>query len=187
MSILANKIAAKAPPKADSLLAKARASCPRGEFVTLPVLGRVWIELAAEQVVDEIEGTVMRDMAELGLPPTVLNAMTYDSRRLALTLAWAVRNPDDIAEHAGTQAEWIMLDIELISACGVVYGDVRHRLNPIDAGMTPELFEEIRLACEKKSPRLLRTYGVALLSNYLATTGGQPASSPEPPSSAGPS
>jgi hypothetical protein len=188
-TILAAKLAAmKTQAKAETMLSRARASSPRGEFTTLPIVGRVWIELAGEAVVDEIESAVWSAMEALKLPPVPVNMRTYDGRRTALTLAWAVRNPDRIEERAGTQEQWCEMDIDLISACGIVYQDVRERLNPLGDGvLTEDLFEEIRLQHEKKNAPLLRTYGVGLLSIYIASTAAPPANSPTPPSFDGPS
>lgn len=182
MTILVNKQAAAAAP---TLLAQRRAQTPRGEYVELPMFGQVWIELAGEMVVDEIEGAVHAAMGRLKLEPNILNAMTYESRRLALTLAWAVRHPDPDKRdvRAGTQDEWIALDIDLLSACGLVYQDVRVRLSPVQAlAVDAEQFEQIRLAHEKKNPMLLRSFGLGALSLYLASTDAPPASSPTTPS-----
>lgn len=194
MTLLASKQAAAkaapAPAKPETILARARAASPRGEYVEMPILGRVWVELAGELVVDEIEGEVFAAMAALGLQPVPTNMLTYDSRRTALTLAWAVRDPDsaDHAVRAGTAQQWLEVDIDLLSACGQVYGDVRERLNPVgSSSLTDEEYEQIRLAHEKKNAAMLRTFGLASLSNYLATTDAPPASSPTPPPSPGPS
>lgn len=188
MAILVSNPAKPSTPEPDTLLSRKRALTPRGEYVTMPMFGQVWVELAGEVVVDEIESAVFSAMAELKLPPTALNAFTYESRRLALTLAWAVRppEPDKRQERAGTPQQWIDLDIDLINACGIVYADVRERLNPIGSGnVTVEQFEEIRLAHEKKNARGLRIFGLAMLSNYLATTDAPPARSPTTSSSSG--
>lgn len=187
MTLLGSKLAqVPAAPKPATLFAKARAGSPRGEHVTLPLFGRVWIELAGEAVVNEIEGAVFAEMRRLDLQPIGINAFTYESHRTVRTLAWAVRDPDNIAERFGTLEEWLSLDIDGVNACGIVYGDVRERLDPIGAPtLTTEEADEIRLAIEKKNPMALRSYGVAKLSLYLATTGVRPASSPTPPLSSG--
>jgi hypothetical protein len=172
-----------APP---SLLAGARASTPRGELVELPLLGRAWIELAGGTAVNEIEGATFAEMKRLDLPPNALNALTYDSDRTARTLAWAVRNPDKIEERFGTLDEWLAIDIDLLNACGIVYADVRERLDPIGSPtLSKDDLDAIRLGIEKKNPMLLRSLGVAKLSLYLLTTADPPASSPSPPSSSG--
>lgn len=171
-----------------TLLAQKRASTPRGEYVVMPMFGQVWVELAGEMIVDEIEGAVFAAMNALKIPLNAMTALTYDSRRLALTLAWAVRHPDPDKreQRAGTQDEWVALDIDMISACGLIYSDVRVRLSPIQVGaVDPEEFEQIRLAHEKKNPMLLRSFGLSALSLYLASTDAPPASSPTTPSSGG--
>jgi hypothetical protein len=187
VTILGSKLAqVPAAPKPATLFAKARAASPRGEFVTLPLFGRAWIELAGEAVVNEIEGAVFAEMKRLDLPLNAFNALTYESHRTVRTLAWAVRDPDNIAERFGTLDEWLALDIDGVNACGIVYADVRERLDPIGAPtLTSEDVDGIRLAIEKKNPMALRSYGVAKLSLYLVTGAAQPASSPPPLSSSG--
>lgn len=190
MTLLVRKQAeakSAAATAADTMLSRARASTPRGEHVTMPIMGRVWVELAGEMVVDEIEGAVYAAMDALKIAPTALNGATYDNRRAALTLAWAVREPDDHSVRAGTQEQWLALDLEMIAACSAVYTDVRERLNPLSFPMLLEEYDAIRRAHEKKSPAMLRTFGVVSLSNYLATTDAPPASSPTTPPSSGPS
>lgn len=179
--------AASAPPAADTMLARARAGSPRGELVQLPIpgLGPTWIELPGEMVVDEIEGAVHAAMAALNLPLVPLNAFTYGSRRLALTLAWAVRSATDTQERAGTPEQWMAMDIDLLQACSLTYADVRERLSPLSQPLSAEDFEAIRLVHEKKNPILLRSFGAVMLSNYLATTVAPPASSPMTQSSTG--
>lgn len=191
MTILGQKTAAAiaaTPPKSETLFARARAQNPRGEFVVLPLFGRAWIELAGEMTVNEIEGAVFADMKRLDLAPTALNAFTYDNHRMAHTLAWAVREPDKREERFGTLDEWLALDIDMICACGIVYSDVRERLDPMGVStLTKDDIDGIRYAIEKKNPILLRSYGVAKLSLWLLTGGVPPASSPTPPSTDGPS
>ncbi len=172
-----------APP---SLLAGVRASSPRGEHVVLPLLGRVWIELAGGNTVSEIEGATTAEMKRLDLAPNTLNAFTYDADRTARTLAWSVRDPDKIGERFGTLDEWLAIDIDLLNACGIVYADVRERLDPIGLPtLSKDDLDTIRFAIEKKNPTLLRSLGVAKLSLYLLTTVDPPANSPSPPSSSG--
>lgn len=186
MSLLQQRVAAAAP-KVESLLGRARAANLRGELVTLPLLGRAWIELASQVIVNEIESAVYQEMDRLKLPAIPLNALTYDSARTALTLARCVRDPDDHAQPFGPLDEWLKLDIDLIMACGVVYNDVRERLDPIGIHyLTDQDREGIRDAMEKKSPTLLRSYGVAILSLYMLTGDPPPPSSPTPASGTGP-
>lgn len=170
----------------ETMLGRARAATPRGELVDLPIMGRVWIELPGEMIVDEIEGAVWKAMADLGLPLTPVNALTYGSRRIALTLAWAVRHPDRHDERAGSSSEWTDLDIDMLSACGQAYTDVRERLSPLSSGiLTQEQLDTIRFGIEKKNPMLLQSVGVVALSSWLLSTADPPASSPPMPSSTG--
>lgn len=189
MSMLADKkaAAAKLPdPKIETMLSRKRASSPRGEFVELPFFGRVWVELVSEAVVDEIESAVWAIMKGHDLPPTGTNVLNYGGCRDALTLAWAVRNPDALDEKYGTQEEWRALDVDLIYGCAFVYRDVRERLSPVQLGeLSREQLDEIRHAVEKKNPTPLLDAGVVALSSYLLTTAAQPSSSPTTPSSSG--
>lgn len=170
------------------MLGRARATTARGELVDMPMLGPVWIELPGEHVVDEIEGAVFKAMSDLGMPLTPVNALTYGSRRTALTLAWAVRHPDQAKreERAGTEAEWCAIDIDMLSAMSAVYTDTRERLSPLSSmALSQEQLDAIRQGIEKKNPMLLQSVGVVALSSYLLSTAGQPASSPPMPSSTG--
>lgn len=190
MTILAAKTAATAAAtqaaKPPSLLAQCRTQVPRGEFVVMPLVGRVWVELVGEQAVDEIEGATLAAMKAEGLEPVGMNALSYDSCRTALTLAWAVRDPENKGERAGTAEEWREIDIDVILACGLVYNDVRERLSPIAMGaLTKDQFDEIRLAIEKKNAVRLRSAGVVALSLYLLSTADPPVPSPTTKSSTG--
>lgn len=188
----ARQAAARAPaapvPGGDTLLARARVTVPRGELVEMPLLGKVWIELPGELVVDEIEGAVFKAMADLGLPLTAVNALTYGSRRIALTLAWSVRHPEPAKreERAGTEEQWCAIDIDMLSAMSAVYTDTRERLSPLSSMvLDQDQLDAIRQGIEKKNPMLLQSVGVVALSSYLLSTAGQPASSPPTPSSTG--
>lgn len=190
MTILADKKAAaaaqKPPARPDSLLARRRAQVPRGEFVEMPLVGHVWVELVGEQTVDEIEGATLAAMKAEGLEPIGLNALSYDSCRTALTLAHAVRNPENKDERAGTAEEWRQLDTDLILACGLVYNDVRERLSPVAMGaLTKDQLDDIRLSIEKKNAMRLRSHGVVALSLYLLSTDAQLETSPTTKSSTG--
>lgn len=185
MTILADKkAAAAAPVKPVSMLAARRAQVPRGEFVVMPLVGRVWVELVGEASVDEVEGATFAAMKAEGLDPIALNALSYDSCRTALTLAHAVRNPENKDEHVGSSEEWRGLDIDIILACGLIYNDVRERLSPVATGaLTKDQLNEIRLAIEKKNAIRLRSHGVVALSLYLLSTADPPANSPTTKSS----
>jgi hypothetical protein len=189
MTILANKLAAAAvPAKQETILARKRAETPRGEYCVMPLFGRVWVELAGGIVLDEVESGVYAAMDEKKLAPTALNMRSYDQCRTALTLAWAVRNPDPDKreERAGTSDEWRALDVDLQVACGLVYDDVRERLSPVGMSrLSQDQLDAIRLGIEKKNRMLLVSAGVAALSLYLLTMDAPPASSPTMQSSTG--
>lgn len=190
MTILADKKAAaashQAPARAESLLARRRAQVPRGEYVEMPLVGRVWVELVGEASVDEIEGATLAAMKAEGLEPIALNALSYDSCRTALTLARAVRNSENKDELVGSDEEWRGLDIDIILACGLVYNDVRERLSPVAMGaLTREQVDAIRLDIEKKNAMRLRSHGVVALSLFLLSTAVQLATSPTTKSSTG--
>ena len=187
MTLLAQKTAgAKAPASDATLLGRAFPGGRRGELVTLPVLGKAWIELAGHETVNQIEGAVFCEMSRLGLEFSVATALTFEAERAARTLAATVRDPDDHSKAFGTIEEWLQIDSDLLNACNLVYGDVRDRLDPLGEGSTSEEDTALFLqALLKKSPATLRSFGVAKLSRLLLSGVVQPASSPTPPSSSG--
>jgi hypothetical protein len=174
-----------APAAEPGMLAAARARSPRGEHVELPLIGRVWIELPGDLVVAEIEAATRAEMKRVGLDLDVVTSLSHASHQLARTFAWAVRRPDAITERADTTEEWLAADPDWLNACGLVYMDVRNRLNPTAATLTQDQLDEIRLAHEKKNWTLLLSYGAVSLSSYLLTLAAPPASSPTTPSSTG--
>lgn len=179
--------AASAPAKPESLFAQRRALTPRGAYVEMSFLGRVWVELPGDMITAEIESAVFSQMEALKLPAIPINGPSYDNRRLALTLAWAVRHPDT-KEPAGTQAQWCDLDLDMLAACGMVYNDAREILSPLTSdSLTPAQVDAIQLALKKKDKTLLLSCGVVVLSNWLLTGASQPANSPTTASSTGPS
>lgn len=188
MTILAAKNAAAAAQaiKPASRIAQMRAQAPRGEFVVLPLLGRVWVELVGESAQDEIDGQTVAIMKSEGLDLIPLNGRAIERCRNALTLAWAVRNADNKEEKFDTVEEWRSLDADLITACALIYEDVRYRLSPVAMNaLTKEQIDEIRLAIEKKNATELASAGVVALSLYLLSTADPPANSPTTRSSTG--
>lgn len=183
--------AARPAPAGQTALGRARATFVRGELVTLPLLGKVWIELPGDSVVAEIEAAVYEGMNQLKLQPTPMNGMSYGMRRAAHTLAWAVREAGNHAARFGSLEEWLGetdpgIDTDLLRACDVVYGDVRERLDPMGVPtLTDGDRSMIRAAIEKKNSVLLRSYGVAMLSLYLLSTEPELENSPTPPSPTG--
>jgi hypothetical protein len=189
MSALGEKIRGgltKAPPPT-SALGKRRAAIARGEDVTLPLLGACYIELNPRHVTDEIEAEVYKRMSELELDPIPLHHNTLELQRAARTLARAVRTTEDHAVQFGSVDEWLDLDDDLVNACGYVYMDVRHRLDPIGGdSISDDDFKLIKHAFEKKDPRLLRGFGVSALVIFMLTSEFRLSSSPTPTSSTGP-
>lgn len=181
------------PANVETELAQRRRSgIARGELVTLPVIGEVWIELPGVETTAEIDAAVFAEMDRLKLAPTPINGLTYAGERDARILAWAVRHPERRGERLGTLDQWrgktdpVLVDSDLLSACALVYNDVRERRNPIGLPtLTEEDFTRIRLAIEKKNPMSLLEFGVAMLAIYLLTMDSRPARSPTPESSSG--
>lgn len=173
------------PPAEPGMVATARARSPRGEHVELPLIGRVWIELPGDLVVAEIEAAARREMKRIDLELDAVTSLSYASHQLARTLAWATRKPDDISVRADTLEEWLNADPDWLNACGLVYADVRVRLNPTASSLTQDQLDEIRLEHEKKNWMQLQSYGAVALSIYIASMGAPPASSPTTPSSTG--
>lgn len=190
MTILAAKNAAAAAAaqaaKPSSRIAQARAQAPRGEIVTMPLIGRVWVELVGEAAQDEIDGKTAAIMRAEGLELIPLNGRAIERCRNALMLAWAVRNPDNHAEKFDTDEAWRSLDADLVTACALIYDDVRYRLSPVAMGaLTKEQVDDIRRDIEKKNATGLASAGVVALSLYLLSTADQPQSSPTTKSSTG--
>jgi hypothetical protein len=153
MTPLAKKMVAGngAPaPTVKSQLAVVLERGPRGELVELPVLGPVWLQLIGHDDVQAIEAEVMKRMAAHGLEPVALNALSYDAERAVLTLARAVRSPDDRVTAFGTEAEWAKVDSDTIASCWHIFGDLRERLSPLDVEIPPAMRTEILAAIAKK-------------------------------------
>lgn len=172
--------------KPEGRLARLRATNQRGMYVNLPLLGRAWVELAGDAEVTRIESAVFSEMEAMRLAPVPINALTYDACRTRLTLASAVRDPDNHELAFDTAEAWGGLDVDMINACGIVYNTVREELDPMGLStLTDPECTEIRLAIEKKNPTLLRSYGIAKLSLYLLSMESRQSSSPTPTSSTG--
>lgn len=190
MTILAAKNAAAAAAtqaaKRVSRIAQARAQAPRGEFVTMPLIGRVWVELVGEAAQDEIDGQTAALMKAEGLELIPLNGAAMERCRNALMLAWAVRDAGNKDEKFDTPEAWRSLDADLITACALIYDDVRYRLSPVAMGaLTKDQVDEIRRDIEKKNATGLASAGVVALSLYLLSTADPPANSPTTKSSTG--
>jgi hypothetical protein len=117
--------------KPEGRLARLRATNQRGMYVNLPLLGRAWVELAGDAEVTRIESAVFSEMEAMRLAPVPINALTYDACRTRLTLASAVRDPDNHELAFDTAEAWGGLDVDMINACGIVYNTVREELDPM--------------------------------------------------------
>lgn len=190
MTALGRKIAGDAKSTAASRLSAFVADGARaGMEVELPKLGRAYIELIGSRVAQNIDQSAIKSLhAELGdsVAGSFVGGM-LEFERAIRTLAEAVRDPDDHSKPFGTRGEWESLDAGAVNACWHVYGDVVEQLDPIDAPVTADELRTIRAAVEKKSPMLLRSFGVAKLSRYLLTTAEQLSASPTPSAGSGPS
>lgn len=179
---------AAAAPRASLLATRVGGAPARGEEAVLPVIGRVYIRLLGHTVSNQVEGATFGAMAEAKLPPIALHAWSYDIQRTARTLAQAARNPENPDEPMGPLEEWIVLDDDLLFACGQIYKDVKERLDPVGAlFLAPDTADEITEAFKKKDASTLRSQGVALLVNWLLSGAVQLSSSPTPASSTPPS
>lgn len=158
----------------------------RGEDVDLPGLGRARIELVGETSRQEIEAAVYRAMRSRDLELTLITAERYEAERAVRTLAAGVRDPADHAQPFGAVEEWGALHTDVINAAWQVYGDVRERLDPLsEMAVLAEVDRvAIEAAVKKKAPDLLRSFGVAKLSAWLASTDVQLPTSPTPSSPA---
>lgn len=187
-SALAKGDPVAAASKASLLSTRAAAAPARGEAVTLPVLGSVWMQLLGHHVSNQVEAATFKAMEAAGLPPITLHAWSYDIQRQARTLALAARDPDNQEVPFGPTDEWLVLDDDLIFACGRVYADVKERLDPVgELFLAPDTADEITEAFKKKDASLLRSHGVASLVSWLLTGVVQLSSSPTPASSTSPS
>lgn len=179
---------AAAVPRASLLSTRTAAAPARGEYVTLPLIGRVYIQLLGHHVSNQVEGEVFEAMASAKLPPVPLHAWSYDMQRQARTLARAARDPDDHSQPFGPVEEWLDLDDDLLFACGRVYADVKERLDPVGAAfLAPETADEITEAFKKKDASTLRSHGVVSLVSWLLSGAVQLSSSQTPASSTSPS
>lgn len=178
-----------AAPAAQTKMAQVRATIDTGEYVVLPIYGRVWIELVGHDPSNIIEAATYGHMAEIGLPPVAaLHAWSYDIQRSARTLALAVRDPEDHAASFGSLEEWLVERDDVIFWCFTKYKDVKSRLDPDDSEITPELRAMIDEDFSKKNASRLRSYGVATLVTWLLTGDlhlGELATSPGPASRSG--
>lgn len=174
-----------AAPAERSVMARRLDGITLGDEVDLPVLGRVWIQLVGHAESNRIEAATFAHMAKEGLPAIAGNSWSYDCQRYGRLLASAVRDPADHSKPLGTLAEWLGEDgdpritDDLLFACGLVYADVKRRLDPIaTTDLTEEQAAAIREAFEKKSPTHLLSFGLVSLVSWLLSGDVQLTSSP---------
>lgn len=170
-------------------LAQAQARIARGETVTLPIFGRAFIMLLSADQRNDIDGRVFDEMPKKGLPPIALHSFSYDLHRSALTLAAAVRDPDDptFKKPFGTSEEWLALDDNALWSCRLVYEDVKNRLDPARSmTIDDETRDAIIDAVKKNDAVHLLSLGVVTLASFLLSGGVQLASSPTPVLNTGP-
>jgi hypothetical protein len=160
-------------------LAAVLESWDRGETIDLPVLGPAWVRVLGADEAQDVEAEVVQAMDAKKIAFSDGTVITFEAERAKRTLARAVRTTDDHGAMFGTRDEWGRVDTDTLSACWQIYGDVRERLAPLDG---PALSDSdralIHAAWSKKNTTLLRSFGVAVLATYLATTECPPASSP---------
>lgn len=157
----------------------------RGDFVELPLLGRVYMELPGSLAWADIEAEVAKASARSALPPGI-EAIAWREGELARrVLAIAMRDPDD-PTHATPFATLDeigeLMDNDLVNLAWQAFGDVRERLDPVAELPGPDEMLAITVAVKKKDPILLRTFGVVKLSHWLATTADLQSTSPTPSS-----
>lgn len=161
----------------------------RGEEVTLPdPLGRVFIEMIGDRAWLELEVAVDAEMARLGVGPlSVVNAPKWESERARRALSMSCRDPDDHSKPFGTLEEWGVLDSTILNLAWTAWSDVRERLDPMAVPLTEDVALAVQAAVKKKDVPLLRTFGVATLSLWLASMADQLSTSPSPSSPSTPS
>lgn len=154
----------------------------RGETVTMPIVGEVWVELIGHDHHNAAEGASIAELTAAGVPAAGAWGLSYESERAKRTLAHSVRELDKVTP-IGSVEEWGAFDDDVIAACWFVYGDVRERLDPIGVDrLTEDDVRDLDDAIEKKNRMAMLRCGVAKLSLYLLTTAARHANSPTPPS-----
>lgn len=158
----------------------------RGEEVNVAGLGRIWMELPGDRTFIEIEAAVQGEMRKLGVGElNLISQSSYESEKARRVLAESCKDPDNKAEPYGTLAEWNELDSQTINIAWHAWGDLVERLDPMSTQLTEDEAIAIQAAVKKKDASLLRSFGAARLSLWLATTADPPSTSPAPSSPSG--
>lgn len=179
--------------RAGTKLAAVRGQTARGDFVTLPEFGRVWMKLVGHKMGNSIEGQVVEEMNRAKIPLTVGFGLTMDTDKKARVLAYAVFVDDDPTNGLalgttafGSLAEWLDEDDDVIIACYYEYHQLRERLDPFGMPtLTEQRAAEIIEAFKKKDPMLFLSFELKELCIFLASGAVQLATSPTPSSSSG--
>lgn len=159
----------------------------RGDYAELPLLGRVWIELASHELLNQLEAEAAKAMEVLDVPLTGLTAGSYEAEKYVRTLAHCVRDESNHEVRFGTVAEWKRLDSDLLAHAQLVYQDVRFRLDPVGVvdgkigELDPGTIAAIRTSIEKKRPTQLVAFGSRTLANFLLYMAERRAISLTPP------
>jgi hypothetical protein len=176
--------AAPVPVSIPTKLAARRGNVARGEYAELPGLGRAFIRLPGRNAMTAVEAAVFDSLAKAGIPAIQLHAFTYDQERKARTLAIAARDPDDHRLPFGTTEEWLEEDDDIIFASGLIYDDVKERLDPASSETVDEVTrEQVFDAFKKKDFGRLRLFGAGTLARLLISGEFQRSSYPTPSSS----
>lgn len=158
----------------------------RGDVVTLPLIGSVYLQLLGHTDSNQVEAATFKAMDEAGLPAINLHAWSYDVQRSARTLALAARDPEDHAARIGPLDEWLAIDDDVLFACGQAYKDLKARLDPFGGKeIDPTIGEELAAAFEKKDRILMSYYGIGTLTSWLLSGALQLTPSPTPSSQSG--
>lgn len=164
-------------------MSKIRPRIARGELVTLPLYGEVWMQIIGSQVMEEIEAATFRQMEAHGLPPVMLHLGTYNLHRFRRILAHAVRDAKNHDEQFGTLDEWAEEPDTVLAAGIALYKDTKARLDPTtSAELSDEDAAEILDAFKKKDSEQLRSFGSATLVTWLLSGAVQLSNSPTPSS-----
>lgn len=139
----------------------------------------------------DIEGEVVIAMAVRRLDAGILFQTQWELERAKRILAEAIREvPEDLAAvdlppPLGTADEWGRLEPAVIVELQRKYYDLSECHDPSTDELSEDEVAAIRDAIEKKSPVLLRSFGVRKLSHFLLTSAAPPAGSSTETSSPG--
>lgn len=179
--VATNGKASTAPPEQPLKLAQL-VNGRRGETRDLPFFGLVRVELLGAVESNEVEVAVYGALAGK-LDLDVATADRFELERAWRTLAIAFRDPDDHSRPFGAIETWSKLDAKAINAGWQAYGDVAERLDPLEEQLSDGEKLVIESALKKKDAHLLRSFGVAKLSAFFASTDVQLSISRSPSSS----